>query len=140
MAGIGKQEIVELENRFWQSIVDDDIDASVALLDERSVVTGAQGVTTISHDKYRAMARQGGRTWVLKSFKLDDVQVSFPADDVAVIAYKVTEDMEVEGKPLTLKAADATTWVRKQGEWLAALHTESLLGDPFGRDKANAVR
>ena len=134
-----EQEIIELENKFWQSIVDDDIDASVAMLDKRSVVTGAQGVATMSHDDYRRMAEQGAGTWVLKSFKLDDVQVSFPTGDVAVIAYKVTEDMDVEGKPLTLRAADATTWVRKDGAWLAALHTESLLGDPFGRGNAKAA-
>jgi hypothetical protein len=134
-----EQEIIELENKFWQSIVDDDVDASVAMLDKRSVVTGAQGVATMSHDDYRRMAEQGAGKWVLKSFKLDDVQVSFPTGDVAVIAYKVTEDMDVEGKPLTLRAADATTWVRKDGEWLAALHTESLLGDPFGRGNAKAA-
>lgn len=134
-----EQEIIELENKFWQSIVDDDVDASVAMLDKRSVVTGAQGVATMSHDDYRRMAEQGAGKWVLKSFKLDDVQVSFPTGDVAVIAYKVTEDMDVEGKPLTLRAADATTWVRKDGEWLAALHTELLLGDPFGRGNAKAA-
>ena len=30
------------------------------------------------------------------------------------------EEMQVEGKLLTLKAADATTWVRQNREWLAA--------------------
>src|SRR4029453_2003574 len=100
-----------------------------------SVVTGAQGVLRMSHNDYRKMAEQGAGKFDLKSFKLDDVQVSFPTEDVAGIGYKVTENMDVEGKPLTLKAADATTWVRKDGEWLAALHTESLLGDPFGRDR-----
>ena len=76
--------------------------------------------------------------WQLKSFLLDDVKVIFPAENVAVIAYTVTEEMEVEGKPLTMKAADATTWVRQDGEWMAALHTESLLGDPFGRQRKAA--
>ena len=89
----------------------------------------------LTRDDYRGMARQGDR---LKSFSFDDVKVIFPAEDVAVIAYTVTEEMEIEGKPLTLKAADATTWVRQNGEWLAALHTESVLGDPFGRDRQAA--
>jgi hypothetical protein len=55
-----------------------------------------------------------------------------------VIAYKVTEELDVEGSPITLKAADTTTWVRKGNKWLAAQHTESLLGDPFGRDRRTA--
>jgi hypothetical protein len=28
-----------------------------------------------------------------------------------------------------------STWVRRNGGWVCALHTESILGDPFGRDK-----
>ena len=138
MAPAADRTIIELETRFWQSMVDNDPETSVAMLDEQSVVAGAHGHALLSHDDYRRMAKQGEGTWTLKSFKLDDVTVTFPADDVAVIAYKVTEQMDVEGKPLTLKAADTTTWVRKGGKWLAALHTESLLGDPFGRDRKGA--
>mgnify|MGYP006273693779 CR=1 FL=1 len=45
--------------------------------------------------------------------------------------------MTVDGKPLSLDASDASTWIRRNGSWVCTLHTESLLGDPFGReDKA----
>jgi hypothetical protein len=138
MARKDETTIIELERKFWQSLVDKDADAAVAMLDDKSVVTGAQGLALLSHDDYRGMAKQGHSLWSLRSFKLDDVKVTFPTEDVAVIAYKVTEEMEVEGEPLTLRAADATTWVRKGGKWLATLHTESLLGDPFGRDRRAA--
>jgi hypothetical protein len=134
-----EKQIVELETKFWQSILDEDTDAAVAMLDDKSVVTGSQGHALLSHDDYRSMAEQQGQTkWRLKTFKLEDVKVTFPIQDVAVIAYKVTEEMDVDGKPVTLKAADATTWVRKGGKWRAALHTESVLGDPFGRDRKAA--
>ena len=138
MAKKDEKAIIELETKFWQSMIDKDMDAAVAMLDDKSMVAGAQGFALLTHSDYRGMAKQGERSWTLKSFKFDDVKVAFPTDDVAVIAYKVTEEMEVEGKPLTLKAADATTWVRKGGKWLAALHTESLLGDAFGRDRKAA--
>jgi len=42
------------------------------------------------------------------------------------------------GKPVTLDAADASTWVKKDGRRLCALHTESLIGDPYGRDRRTA--
>jgi hypothetical protein len=138
MAHHDEKTIIELETRFWQSIADKNADAGVAMLDDKSIVAGAQGLALLRHEDYRRMAAQGEKLWSLKSFKLDDVKVAFPTEDVAVIAYKVTEQIEVEGKPLTLKAADTTTWVRKSGKWLAALHTESLLGDPFGRDRKAA--
>jgi hypothetical protein len=76
--------------------------------------------------------------WTLHDYTLSDVQVRQLTDDVAVIAYKVRERMTVEGKPLTLEAADASTWIRKNGRWLCALHTESILGDAFGRDRAKS--
>jgi hypothetical protein len=57
---------------------------------------------------------------------------------VAVLAYNVHEELTVEGKPVTIDAADASTWVRRDGRWLCALHSESLKGDPFGRDRTFA--
>ena len=135
MAQSNEQKIIDLEQKFWRTMMDKDVEASVAMLPEQSIVAGAQGTAMLTHDDYRGMARQGEGLWQLKSFRLDDVKVMFPSGDVAVIAYTVTEEMEVEGKPVTLKAADATTWIRQDGEWLAALHTESVLGDPFGRDR-----
>jgi hypothetical protein len=138
MAQSNEQKIIELEQKFWRTMMDKDVEGSVAMLPKQSIVAGAQGTAMLTHDDYRGMARHGESLWQLKSFRLDDIKVMFPSEDVAVIAYTVTEEMEVEGKPVTLKAADATTWVRQGGEWLAALHTESVLGDPFGRDRKAA--
>lgn len=57
------------------------------------------------------------------------------SEDVAIIGYNVHEVVRYEGEELTLDAADASTWVKKNGNWVCALHTESLHGDPFGRDR-----
>jgi hypothetical protein len=78
----------------------------------------------------------GAKQYTLESFELDDdVKVQQISDDVAVLAYKVHEELTVDGKPVTLDAADSSTLVRRDGRWLCALHTESILGDPFGRDR-----
>jgi uncharacterized protein DUF4440 len=74
--------------------------------------------------------------YVLHDFELKgDVQVRQIGDDVAILAYKVHEELTVDGKPVKLDAADASTWVRRDGRWLCALHTEAIAGDPFGRDR-----
>jgi len=138
MARSDEKAIIELEKKFWQSMLDKDTETSVSMLDETSVVAGAQGFGVLSHDDYRGMAKQSEGLYWLKSYKLDDMKVTFPTDDVAVVAYKARAEMVVEGKPMTMEAADATTWVRKNGTWLAALHTESLIGDAFGRDRKAA--
>jgi hypothetical protein len=49
----------------------------------------------------------------------------------------VKEEMTVDGKPVTIDAADASTWVRRNGKWRCAMHAESIKGDPFGRDGAS---
>jgi hypothetical protein len=47
----------------------------------------------------------------------------------------VHEDLIVDGKPVSLDAADSSTWVKRDGQWKCAMHTEAILGDPFGRDR-----
>jgi Domain of unknown function (DUF4440) len=61
--------------------------------------------------------------------------VRFVADDVAIVAYKVSERVTVDGQTIPIEANDSSVWVKRDGEWLCALHTESLAGDPYGRDR-----
>lgn len=128
-----RQEIIDLEHCFWRTMIDKDAEGGAAMIADKSIVTGAQGATTIDPPAFRRMMEQG--EWTLEDYVFSDVQVEFPAPDVAVIAYKVTENLIIDGKPLRLEAADASTWVRRGGQWACALHTESVLGDPFGRDR-----
>ncbi|CAN7569631.1 nuclear transport factor 2 family protein [Phenylobacterium sp. LjRoot225] len=76
--------------------------------------------------------------WQLRDFTIRDVKFEQLDDNVAIIGYQVHEELTVDGKPVSLDAAEASTWVRKNGRWLCALHTESLAGDPYGRDRATA--
>lgn len=129
-----EQELVVLERRYWQALKDQDVDAALALTDEPCIVTGAQGVGEIDKRTYAAM--MDNPTWSLLGFRIDDdVHVRMLSDDTAVLAYTVHEDLMVDAEPVRFVAADASTWVRRQGRWLCAMHTESILGDPFGRDR-----
>jgi hypothetical protein len=73
--------------------------------------------------------------YTINSAELSDVHVRLVNDDVAVVAYKVHEDLLVEGKALKLEAADSSTWIRRDGHWACAAHSEVITGDPFGRDR-----
>jgi uncharacterized protein (TIGR02246 family) len=129
--------LIGLEKKYWQAIIDKDFEAALELTDDPCIVAGAQGVASIGRKEFEGMMKS--EQWTLNKFELDDIQVRMLGDDTAVVAYKVKEQLTVEGKPLTLEAADASTWVRKNGHWVCALHTEALAGDPFGRDR-KAVR
>jgi ketosteroid isomerase-like protein len=126
-------KLIDHEKQYWQAIKDRDVPAAMRLTDDPCIVTGAQGVARITRTAFAGMLQAGG--WTLHEFTLTDVQLRLLGDDVAIIAYKVKELLTVDGKSLTVEAADSSTWVRREGQWVCALHTEALLGDPFGRDK-----
>jgi uncharacterized protein (TIGR02246 family) len=134
-----EKELLEVERQYWQALKDRDVEAALELTDDPCIVAGAQGVATIGRDQFAEMMAKDD--WTLRDFRMsDEVQVRQLSDDVAVIGYQVHEDMTVEGKPLSLDAADTSIWVRRDGRWLCASHTESLIGDPFGRDRTPAPK
>lgn len=129
-----EQELLGLERKYWQAIKDKDVDAAMALTDDPCIVAGAQGVAKIDRAAMAKMMAAG--TYTLESFDFEkDAQVRMLGDDIAIVAYKVHEKLKVDGKPVELHAADSSTWIRRDGQWVCAMHTESLAGDPYGRDR-----
>ena len=117
--------ILDLETRFWQSMVDKDAKTAKAMIADECLITGARGAMKLDPDKYAAMAEDG--QWRLDSFEFSDAEVIFPSDDVAVVAYKVRQKGEMQGKAMDMQCADSSTWVRKDDAWKCALHTETVL-------------
>lgn len=129
-----ENELVDVEKQYWQAIKDKDVEAAMELTDSRCIVTGAQGVASIDRQAFAGMLM--APSWTLNEFEfIGEMEARALTDDVAIVAYKVREQLTVDGKHLTLEAADATTWVRRDGRWVCALHTESIAGDAFGRDR-----
>jgi uncharacterized protein (TIGR02246 family) len=132
-----EQDLIVLERRYWQALKDKDVETALSLTDEPCIVTGAQGVGRIDKRAYASMMENA--TWTIDDFQIgDDVQVRMLGDDAAVVAYTVHEELTVDGASVTFDAADSSTWVRRDGRWLCALHTESIAGDSFGRDRGNS--
>jgi hypothetical protein len=131
----GKQELLELEKRFWNAIKKKDGRGTAEMTDDGCIVVGAQGVGAIDQATMNKLTVEG--EWTLEQYSFDEAktQVRFLSDDIAIVAYPVREQLVVDGKPLPLEANDSSVWVRRDGEWRCALHTESLAGDPYGRDR-----
>lgn len=128
-------ELLELERQFWDAIKVKDGQRTARLIEDECIIVGAQGVAAIDRSTMEKMTVEGG--WELNRYSLDEenAQVRFIDNDVAVVAYKVNETVVVDGQTLAFDANDSSVWVRRNGEWRCALHTESLAGDPFGRDR-----
>jgi ketosteroid isomerase-like protein len=129
-----ESELLGLEKRYWQAVKDKDIDAAMRLTDDPCIVAGARGIARVDRQKFMAIMK--GAPYTLHEFEIkDDAEVRLLGDDVAILAYNVHEELTVEGKPVTLDAADSSVWVRREGRWVCALHTESIAGDSYGRDR-----
>ena len=129
-----EKDLLKLEKRYWQALKDGDVDTALGLTDEPCIVAGPQGVSRIDKKQFKSMMKDA--QWQLLDFEIgNDVQIRQLNDDVAVLAYTVHENLTVDGKPVTLDAAETSTWVRRDGRWACAMHSEAITGDSFGRDR-----
>ena len=119
--------IVKLEKTFWQSMVDKDADKAMKMIADECLITGPMGTMRSDPADYKRMTEQGD--WELDDFEMSDVQVIVPAEDTAIIAYKVHQTGTMKDQPMDLNCADSTTWVRDGNQWKCALHTETILGE-----------
>ena len=120
-----KDTIVGLEKTFWQSMVDKDADKAMTMIADECLITGPSGAMRIDPGKYKAMMKDG--QWTLDTFEFSDLKVIFPAEDTAVVAYKLHQKGELKGEPMDLECADSTAWVKDGRAWKCALHTETIL-------------
>jgi len=120
-----KDEIVALEKSYWDAIKKKDGRRTAQLSGRTSLVTGAQGVMSIAKAKMGKMTEDGN--WTLESYAFDDIEVSTPAPDVAIIAYTVHQKVIMNGKSQDLRAADSSTWIRGADGWECHAHSEALL-------------
>jgi uncharacterized protein (TIGR02246 family) len=130
-----EQELLDVEKRFWDAMKRKDAHAAEQMTDDDCIIVGAQGVSQIDRKTMAKLTTEG--QWELEQYTFDSTtsRVRFISDDVAIVAYKVDERVVVDGTTLPLAANDSSVWVRRDGKWLCALHTESLAGDPYGRDR-----
>ena len=135
MTGI-KQQIFDLETRFWQSMKDKDVDTAAAMIAKEGLVTGPMSTETINPEKYARMTRDG--QWTLANFEMKNVEVVQPTPDSAIIAYEVHQTGDMKGQPMDLRCADSSVWVKEGSDWKCALHTETILEDAYARQREPA--
>jgi hypothetical protein len=132
---ISDQELLELETEYWQALKERDPATVGRLTDPDSTVAGPSGVSGWDPASISKMAES--TSYRVRDFRIDpqSVRVNRICDDAVTIAYAVREDLEVEGKPIQVEAFDTSVWKRIDHNWACVLHTESLKGDAYGRDR-----
>ena len=117
--------LIDLETKFWQSMVDQDADTATSMLAEPALMVSSHGAMKFDHAAYRKMAEQDAM--VLTSFELSDVEVVFPNDTTAILTYEVKQSVADRGKSkgVTKQMADSSTWILTDDGWRCVMHTET---------------
>ena len=97
------------------------------------VVTGMNGVMSIPRTRIGKMTEDGN--WTLASCAFDEVEISTPAPDVAIIAYTVKQKVTMDGKLKAFSAADSSTWIRGADGWECHGHSETILSQQAAQTK-----
>jgi len=124
-----RETLIELEMKFWQSIVDGDSDAAAELLSEPALMVSAHGAIQFDREEYRRMAEQG--PLVLSDFELSDMKVVFPNEITAILSYHVKQTVAPrdtgngKNKGTTQEVNDTSTWVKNGDRWQCVAHTET---------------
>jgi len=132
---ITDEEVLALEQSYWDAIKERDARNAGRLTAEQCTVAGASGASVVDP---RGMAKLiESATYRINDFRIEpqSVQVNHISDDVVAISYGVHEDLDVDGRPVKLDAFDSSVWKQTDNGWVCVLHTESIEGDAYGRDR-----
>ena len=119
-------EIIARERSYWDAMKQKDGRRTAQLSGKTALVTGARGVMSIAKAEMGKMTEEG--EWTLDDYEFQDVKVTAPAPDVAIIAYKVRQKVTMKGEAKSFEAADSSTWVRGADGWECHAHSETILG------------
>ncbi len=120
------RDIEALERRFWDALVAQHAQSAIDLLAEPALMVGGHGALRFDREQYRRMAEQG--PMVLKRYELTDVEVTFPAADVAIVTYRARQEVarRAEERVVVQHVIDSSTWMRvASGDWKCVMHTET---------------
>ncbi len=130
------RELLALETSYWEAIGSRDGAAVARLTADDCTIVGASGVTAIDPNSISKMVESAPFEITSYAIDPDTVRIVHLDDETVTMSYGVHEEVEVEGKHVTLDAFDASVWRLADDRWLCVLHTESIAGDGFGRDRS----
>jgi len=116
-----KNEIIDLEKKYWDAMTNQNYEAAKDLTKFPCIVAGKQGVMSVDEPAYKKMFEQGnGKKMKVKSISNEQIE---EGKDHALIAYVI--ELDYDGN--AMKCACSSTWLKENGNWLCAMHTESDL-------------
>jgi hypothetical protein len=113
---VNQSQIIELEQKFWQAMREEDIETAVSLSRFPCLLSGPKGSKLIVEDEFRQLM-QGHDGKTFEGVELKNTLVEILNEETAVITY----EYDLNGKTFL----DASTWVNEKGNWVCGFHSET---------------
>jgi len=115
-----KEELLAEERAYLAAVQAGDGDGAARLTAEPALVVSPQGAMKVGPQAIRRMMSEHDAT---REYALDETsaEVVEVTPDVAIISYRLRTTTPGAG---TSEAVDTDVWVRTDGAWKCALHTE----------------
>jgi hypothetical protein len=110
--------ITDLEKSAWEAYKNKQADAFRNLASKDYCGVYADAIKTLDRE-VADMAKTD-----LRDYSFADMKVVFPAADVAVVTYKVTQHATSAGQDVSGAYNTASVWMKRGGKWLGVFHTE----------------
>lgn len=90
------------------------------------IVAGKNGIRSVDEASFKAMFDSGAGA-NLKVVNISGVEAQLIGGNGAIIAYLIEIGEKNDEQKPPVKCACASTWIKENGSWVCALHTESEL-------------
>ncbi|MNJ95522.1 hypothetical protein D3C87_132340 [compost metagenome] len=121
-----ENQILELEKRYWKAMETRDFDTVKKLTRFPCIVAGKDGVRSVDEASFKKMFDSGAGSQ-MKVLNISDAESDIIDERTATLAYLIELEYEVKDQKSSGKCACTSTWVKENGNWICAMHTESDL-------------
>ncbi|MCF3107569.1 nuclear transport factor 2 family protein [Niabella sp. CC-SYL272] len=123
-----EKQLLELEKKYWKAMEDHDFKTVESLTRFPCIVAGRTGARTMDAATFQQMFESGaGRQ--LKLGDISGAESQMINEDTAIIAYQVGFEYVTGDDRSSFRCVCASTWVKENGNWVCALHTETDLNE-----------
>jgi hypothetical protein len=113
------KDLLHLENKYWTAMVKNDLNTALRLTDFPCVIAGCEGARLVDEKNFKEIFSSMENP--IQSFEIQNPEARMLSPDTAIIAYTI----QLQNESKEHKAVDASTWIRRSGEWRCAMHTEA---------------
>ena len=121
-------QIVDLEKKYWQGMENHDYETVKSLTRFPCLVASKNGVRNVDEASFKKMFESGDGDKI-KVLNFSDIETQSIGENGAVIAYLIELEMVNGIQKGPMKCACTSTWIKENGKWVCALHTESELSE-----------